>query len=300
MNTNFGKVAVLLGGTSSEREVSLISGQAVLNSLLRSGVNAVGIDTAQGVAPLIQGHFDRAFIILHGRGGEDGTMQGLLELLKIPYTGTRMLGSALAMDKYRTKLIWDSLDLPTPEFVLLTADTDFAQVVAQLGLPIMVKPALEGSSVGITKVTHPDHLQAAWQNAFQYGATVLAERYIVGTEYTATILDDQAMPLIKLETPRDFYDYEAKYKDSQTSYICPCGLSPVQEQAIQTLAKQAFEAVDARGWGRVDLRCDETGQPWLLEVNTVPGMTDHSLVPMAAKAAGINFDQLVLRILATA
>jgi D-alanine-D-alanine ligase len=300
MNTNFGKVAVLMGGNSSEREISLISGQAILNSLLRSGVDAVGIDTVKGVSQLLASHFDRVFIALHGRGGEDGTMQGLLEILGRPYTGSGVLGSALAMDKYRTKQVWRSLGLPTPDSTLLTAHSNFSEVVAQLRLPIMVKPALEGSSVGITKVTHLDQLQPAWQQAHQYGVQVLAERYITGKEYTAAILGDQLLPLIRLETPRDFYDYQAKYRDTDTAYLCPCGLTASAEQTLQNLARQAFLAINGHGWGRVDFKCDETGSPWLLEVNTVPGMTDHSLVPMAAKAAGINFDELVLRILATA
>lgn len=300
MNNNFGKVAVLYGGTSSEREISLRSGQAVLNSLLRSKIDAVGIDTAQPLNQLLEGPYDRIFIALHGRGGEDGTIQGLLESLNLPYTGSKVLGSALAMDKYRTKLVWQALGLPTAKATLLTADSDFNQIITQLGLPLMVKPALEGSSVGITKVTRPEDLPMAWRQAAQNGSPVLAEYYLSGHEYTVAILEDRALPVIRLETPRDFYDYEAKYTDHRTSYICPCGLTPTAEQSLQDLARQAFTAVNGHGWGRIDLRCDAQGMPSLLEVNTIPGMTDHSLVPMAAKAAGISFDQLVLTILATA
>ena len=297
---DFGKVAVLYGGTSSEREISLISGQAVINSLLRSGIEVVGIDTAQSLlSQLTQTSFDRVFIMLHGRGGEDGTIQGFLEHLGLPYTGSGVLGSALAMDKYRTKQLWQGVHLPTPDFVLLSEHISPEQVVAQLGLPLIVKPALEGSSVGITKVCHLQDLNKAWQIASQFGSPVLAERYIQGAEYTAAILDGTPLPLIRLETSRDFYDFEAKYHDSKTIYRCPCGLSTMQEKNIQELALQAFLTIGGKGWGRVDIRCDESGQPWLLEVNTVPGMTDHSLVPMAAQAAGLSFDELVLRILAT-
>jgi len=300
MTKNFGKVAVLYGGVSSEREISLLSGQAVLASLLRSGIEARGIDTSRELlTQLTQIHFDRAFIALHGRGGEDGTIQGLLEHLGIPYTGSGVLGSAVAMDKYRTKLLWQGGGLPTPPWLLLSASTSFEEVVNQLGLPVMVKPALEGSSVGITKVMDRQDFPKAWQSARQWGAQVMAERYLGGAEYTVAILQDLPLPLIRLETPRGFYDFEAKYRDSQTAYICPCGLAAAEEQAMQNLAKQAFLAVGGSGWGRVDLKCDETGRPWLLEVNTIPGMTDHSLVPMAAKAAGLSFDELVLRILAS-
>lgn len=301
ISKDFGKVAVLYGGTSSEREISLISGQAVITSLLRSQVHVVGIDTAHAmVSQLTQSSFDRVFIMLHGRGGEDGTIQGFLEHLGLPYTGSGVLGSALAMDKYRTKQLWQGAHLPTPDFVLLSEQTSAESVVAQLGLPLMVKPALEGSSVGITKVAHLQEFAKAWQIASQFGSPIIAERYIQGAEYTAAILDDTVLPLIRLETPRDFYDFEAKYHDSHTIYRCPCGLSPTQEKNIQKLALQAFLAIGGKGWGRVDIRCDESEQPWLLEVNTIPGMTDHSLVPMAAQAAGLSFDELVLRILATA
>ena len=301
MTTNFGKVAVLMGGNSAEREISLQSGRAVLAALLRQGIDAVAIDTAahEWLSQLITNRFNRVFIILHGRGGEDGVIQGLLASIGLPYTGSSVLGAALSMDKYRTKLIWQGMGLPTPPSQLLTTKHDLNHAVEQLGLPLMVKPVLEGSSVGMSKVNRPEELESAWEIAAQYHCEVLAERYITGSEYTAAILNDVVLPLICLETPRDFYDFTAKYHDSQTAYICPCGLPPDQEQSLQQLAKQAFLAIHASGWGRVDFICDPTGQPWLLEVNTVPGMTAHSLVPMAAKTAGIPFDELVLRILAT-
>jgi len=287
-----------MGGNSAEREVSLKSGQAILEALLRQGVDALGIDTAHDVVTqLTKTQFDRVFIALHGRGGEDGTIQGLLEHLGLPYTGSGVLGSALAMDKYRTKQLWQGLGLPTPASVPLQADSDFNQVVEQVGLPLMVKPVLEGSSVGISKVTTVNELAQAVETALQFDCLVIAEHFVSGIEYTAAILQETVFPLIRLETPRDFYDYTAKYSDNKTSYICPCGLPAEQEQALQNIAKQAFLSIGARGWGRVDFIVDSAGQAWLLEVNTIPGMTDHSLVPKAAQVAGINFDQLVLRIL---
>ncbi|MEN8216179.1 MAG: D-alanine--D-alanine ligase [Pseudomonadota bacterium] len=299
MKKDFGKVAVLMGGNSAEREVSLKSGQAILDALLRQGIDALGIDTAHDiVTQLTKTHIDRVFIALHGRGGEDGTIQGLLEHLGLPYTGSGVLGSALAMDKYRTKQLWQGIGIPTPASIPLQADSDFTQIIEQIGLPLMVKPALEGSSVGITKVTTHNELAQAFKTAHQFDSLVIAEHFISGIEYTAAILQDTVFPLIRLETPRDFYDYTAKYSDNKTSYICPCGLPPEQEQALQKLAKRAFITIGACGWGRVDFIVDSAGQAWLLEVNTIPGMTDHSLVPKAAQVAGINFDELVLRILA--
>jgi len=300
MKTEFGKVAVLMGGNSAEREVSLKSGTAVLEALLRQGVDAVAIDTAHDVVvQLTQTDFDRVFIVLHGRGGEDGTLQGVLEHLGLPYTGSGVLGSALAMDKFRTKQVWLGMNLPTPASVLLDAKTDFVQVVEQLGLPLMVKPSLEGSSVGISKVKSVEELASAWETASEFHCEVIAEQYITGVEYTGAILDGTALPLIRLETPHEFYDFAAKYTENNTSYICPCGLAGEEEKALQELIIEAFLSTNGRGWGRVDLICDEAGQAWLIEVNTIPGMTDHSLVPKAAKVAGISFDELVLRILAT-
>ncbi len=296
----YGKVVVLMGGNSAEREVSLNSGQAVLAALQRKGVNAQAIDPQHNlIEQLLEAKPDRAFIALHGRGGEDGTMQGLLELLGIPYTGSRVLGSALAMDKLRTKQLWQSVGLPTPPVILVDAQTDWSSVVEQLGLPLMIKPALEGSSVGISKVDDPADLPAAWAAANACASQVFAERYIRGAEYTASLLQAQALPLIRLQTPRDFYDFTAKYQDDQTQYFCPSGLSEAQENHFKALALQAFSSIGASGWGRVDLMLDADAQPWLLEVNTAPGMTNHSLVPMAAKAAGLDFDSLVLAILET-
>jgi D-alanine-D-alanine ligase len=300
MNTELGKVAVLMGGKSAEREISLLSGQAILTALLDQEVDAISIDIAERpvVELLSEQDIDRVFIALHGRGGEDGTIQGLLDVMGLPYTGSGVLGSALAMDKYRTKQVWQGVGLPTPGCTLIT-DSNFSKVIEQVGLPLMVKPVLEGSSVGISKVSNLDELALAYEAARQCDCPVMAESYITGIEYTAAILGETVLPLIRLETPRAFYDYTAKYSDdSKTDYICPCGLPAAQEKMLQDLALQAFLAVGARGWGRVDLLCDKSLRPWLIEVNTVPGMTrDHSLVPMAAKAAGISFDDLVLRIL---
>jgi D-alanine-D-alanine ligase len=293
----FGKVAVLMGGDSAEREISLRSGSAVLAALQRQGVNAHGIDAGRDVLQrLTDGRFDRVFIMLHGRGGEDGVIQGALERLGLPYTGSGVLGSALGMDKFRTKLIWRGLDLPTPEGVLMVDGQGMERAHA-LGYPLIVKPSHEGSSIGMAKVSDRAELESAWGEARRYDTQVLAERWIVGGEYTASILGDRALPLIRLETPRTFYDYEAKYQADTTRYHCPCGLPVEQEHALQALAKRAFSAIGASGWGRVDLMLDEAGQAWLIEVNTIPGMTDHSLVPMSAKQAGIDFDELVLQIL---
>lgn len=300
MNTEFGKVAVLMGGDSAEREVSLKSGRAVLEALLSLGVDAVSIDTAHNLfGQLLAENYDHAFIVLHGRGGEDGCIQGVLEHLRIPYTGSGVLGSALAMDKQRTKQIWQGIGLPTPPSMVLTEDTDLEAVATALGLPLMVKPVLEGSSVGISKVHNQAELHQAWETAAKCNSLVIAEKFVQGAEYTIAVLEGKALPVIRLETPRDFYDFTAKYQDDHTLYHCPCGLDAEQEQRLQTLAEQAMQAVGVTGWGRVDLMCDEAQNPWLLEVNTVPGMTDHSLVPMAAKAAGLDFEALVLRILKT-
>lgn len=297
----FGKVAVLFGGRSAEREVSLRSGAMVLKALRDSGVDAHPFDTGQRpLTDLLAERFERVFIALHGRYGEDGTVQGALELLGLPYTGSGVLASALAMDKWRTKLVWQALGVSTPGHVLLTADSDWAQIAASLGLPLMVKPASEGSSIGISKVASLEQLQPAYELAARHDAVVFAEQFVDGEEYTAGVLGDEALPLIRLETPRVFYDYEAKYHADDTRYIVPCGLSPERERALQSLALSAFKAVGAEGWGRVDLMMDRAGQAYCLEVNTVPGMTDHSLVPMAARARGIEFDQLVLQILGAA
>jgi len=296
----YGKVAVMLGGTSAERPVSLKSGAAVLAALRRQGVDAHEFDPAtRSLGDLISGEFDRVFIALHGRFGEDGCMQGALELLGLPYTGSGVMASALGMDKWRTKLVWRAAGLPTADWEILAADSDFAAVERNLGLPIFVKPAREGSSIGMSKVTAHGTLQSAYATAAEHDALVLAEKFIDGAEYTAAILGDRALPLIRLAPAKDkaFYDFEAKYLRDDTEYHCPAGLSDAQEMALRQLALDAFRLVDGRGWGRVDLMLDSLGNPYLLEVNTAPGMTDHSLVPMAARVAGLDFDALCLAIL---
>jgi len=294
----FGKVAVLFGGRSAEREVSLKSGAAVLAALQNSGVDAHAFDPAVlDLQALRDEGYDRAFIILHGRYGEDGTVQGALELLGIPYTGSGVLASALAMDKWRSKLVWQAAGLPVPGYEVLTAASDFDAVAQRLGLPLFVKPASEGSSVGITKVKQANELRAAYEEAARHDTLVLAEQFIGNGEYTASILGDRALPVIRIEPAKEFYDYEAKYLRNDTRYLCPSGLAPEQERQMQQLAQQAFALLGGKGWGRVDFLMDEAGKPYLLEVNTAPGMTDHSLVPMAARQAGMSFDQLVLNIL---
>ena len=298
---DFGKVAVLLGGRSAEREISLRSGGMVLPALLRKGVDAHAFDPKdQGLEQLMAQQFSRVFIALHGRFGEDGTVQGALEYLGLPYTGSGVMASALAMDKWRTKLVWQAAGVPTPPYELLSSETDFADVGGRLGLPLMVKPAHEGSSIGMSKVTSLEKLQAAFELAREYDEVVIAERFIEGTEVTAAILDGEALPLIKLETPRVFYDYQAKYFTDDTRYICPSGLPEAQESSVLAQALDAFTLLGCSGWGRVDIMIDRAGKPYFLEVNTIPGMTDHSLVPMAARARGLDFDALCLRILETA
>ena len=295
---DFGKVAVLMGGRSAERPVSLKSGAMVLSALKKKGVDAHAFDPKErGLEELIRERFDRAFVILHGRYGEDGTIQGALELLGIPYTGSGVLASALAMDKWRTKLVWQSCGIPTPRSELLTRDSDMQAVATRLGLPIMVKPANEGSSIGMTKVKSARELAEAHALAANYDRVVIAETFVDGAELTAGILGDKPLPLIKLETPREFYDYEAKYQANDTRYVIPCGLPPDAERIVQDEALFAFQALGCRGWGRVDVMLDRSGKPYFLEVNTSPGMTDHSLVPMAARHAGLSFEDLCLRIL---
>ena len=297
---DFGKVAVLFGGWSGEREVSLKSGNAVLQGLQRRGVDAHGIDADRDVLEkLAAGQFDRVFIVLHGRGGEDGVMQGALEVLGLPYTGSKVLGSALGMDKLRAKRLWLNVGLPTPEFRVVDERTDLPALARDLKLPLIIKPAHEGSSLGVARVAHVDELAAACQAARALDSVVLAERCIQGSEYTVTIIGEDVMPVVRIETPHAFYDYQAKYFANDTRYLCPCGLEPLHEQTMQALAMQAFQTLGCSGWGRVDFMRDEQGQPWLIEVNTVPGMTDHSLAPMAARQAGIEFDELVWKILET-
>ena len=300
---NFGKVAVLFGGKSDEREVSLKSGAAVLAALLRQGVDAHAFDPAsQELSELKQ--YERAFISLHGRYGEDGTIQGAMELMNIPYTGSGVMASSLGMDKWRTKLLWKVLNIATPDFEVVEANSDFATIEQKLGLPLFVKPANEGSSIGITKVKQKGGLQGAYLLASRADPLVIAEQFIGGGEYTVGIISDgkadfTALPIVKIVPKNEFYDYEAKYLRNDTEYFCPCGLSAEKEAQIQTEALQAFRAVGCQGWGRVDFLMDDAGAHYFLEVNTSPGMTDHSLVPMAAKAAGISFDALVIKILAT-
>ena len=298
--SDFGKVAVLFGGTSAEREVSLNSGARVLAALQGQGINAQAFDPATQPLDALKG-YDRAFIALHGRHGEDGTIQGALELMHIPYTGSGVMASALGMDKFRTKLLWQAAGLPVPEYALLTADSDFADIEDELGLPIFVKPAHEGSSIGITKVAEHGRLREAWAAAARHDPLVIAERGVMGGEYTVGIIgrgDDMvALPIIKIEPATGWYDYEAKYNRDDTRYLCPCGLPEAKEMEIRKGALEAFRILGGRGWGRVDFLMDEEGNHCFLEVNTSPGMTDHSLVPMAARVAGMDYPALVRRVL---
>lgn len=297
-NYDFGKVAVLLGGRSAEREISLRSGKAVLDALRRQGVNAQAFDPSeQPMEALLRQGFNRAHIALHGRYGEDGTVQGALELMGLPYTGSGVMASALAMDKWRTKLLWEAVGISTPRHALLNAQSDLDAVVKALGLPLIVKPSREGSTIGLTKVTAAGDLRAAWELAAKHDTTVLAEQFIEGVELTVAILGETALPLVRIQTAGGLYDYEAKYISGDTRYFCPSGVSAAQEQVIQAQALQAHKILGCEGWGRVDVMLDNSGKPYFLETNTSPGMTDHSLVPMAAKAAGISFEDLVLRIL---
>lgn len=294
----FGKVAVLLGGRSAEREISLQSGQAVLAALRRSGVDAHPFDPAEKpLAALLDERFDRAHIALHGRFGEDGTVQGALELMGIPYTGSGVMASALAMDKWRTKLLWQAVGVSSPRCVLLTAQSDFEQVAQTLGLPLIIKPAREGSTIGLSKIYQTQDMEQAYHQAASHDDLVLAEAFIEGTELTAAILGDKPLPLVRIEVSGDLYDYQAKYFSDETRYYCPCGLPDEQERAIQQQALLAYQTLGCEGWGRVDVIVDRTGGFYFLEVNTSPGMTNHSLVPMAARTAGMEFDELVLKIL---
>ncbi|MDO9471181.1 MAG: D-alanine--D-alanine ligase [Nitrosomonas sp.] len=295
---NFGKVAVLLGGRSAEREISLQSGHAVLDALRRGGVDAYPFDPAeQALEALLHQGFNRAFIALHGRFGEDGTIQGVLEWLGLPYTGSGVMASALAMDKWRAKLIWQATGIQSPRYELLQADSNFEQVAETLGLPLIVKPAREGSTIGLSKVHHKQDLAAAYQLAAQHDGLVLAEEFIAGTELTVAILGVTPLPVVKIEIAGELYDYEAKYFSNETKYFCPSGLPEELESIIQNQALRAYQMLGCQGWGRVDLILSQTNQLYFLEANTSPGMTSHSLVPMAARTAGISFEDLVLRIL---
>ena len=298
--SEFGKVAVLLGGPSSEREISLLSGNAVLAALKERGIDAHAFDPKErSLHDLPAAGFDRVFIALHGRFGEDGTVQGALEVMGIPYTGSGVMASALAMDKWRTKLVWLASGIPTPRFAVVDAGTDWAGVVADLGLPLIVKPAREGSTIGITKVTsaHRDVLARAYADAAQHDDLVLVEEFVEGAELTVSILDDRALPLIRIEAPQGNYDYHNKYFSNATQYFCPCGLPEAKEREIQAKSIEAFRVVGCAGWGRLDLILRADGSYPFLEVNTSPGMTGHSLVPMAARQAGIPFGELCVEIL---
>ncbi|MDG2117285.1 MAG: D-alanine--D-alanine ligase [Porticoccaceae bacterium] len=294
----FGRVGLLYGGVSSEREISLMSGAAVHQALLNLGVDVVAIDAGTDLLQqLPQYNLDRVFIALHGPGGEDGTLQGALEYLDLPYTGSGVLASALAMDKLRCKQMWQGIGLPTAEFAILEQQSDWAKILRQLGGKAMVKPACEGSSIGMSRAESPAQLQSAWAEAAKYATTVIAESLMEGEEYTVAILAEQVLPSVRIQSNDVFYDYQAKYFSDETQYFCPAGLSDAREQELRILAMQAFKTAGCSGWGRVDVMVDADNRFQLLEVNTVPGMTSHSLVPMAAKAAGLDFDQLVLAIL---
>ena len=295
----FGKVAVLMGGSSAEREISLMSGNGVLKALRSKGVDAHAFDPSQrDLSELRRDKFERCFVALHGRGGEDGTLQGALETMGMPYTGSGVLGSAIGMDKWRTKMVWLANGLPTPRYRILSAADDWTAVARELGLPLIVKPANEGSTLGLTKVADASQLPAAYELAARkYRDTALAESFIDGPEYTASILGETALPLIRIVAPQGNYDYQNKYFTDDTKYLCPCGLPAQQEAELQALALRAFKLVGCSGWGRIDLMLDASGKPWLLEVNTSPGMTGHSLVPMAARAVGISYEDLCVKIL---
>ncbi|HEV3007739.1 MAG TPA: D-alanine--D-alanine ligase [Burkholderiales bacterium] len=298
MTSHFGKVAVLLGGKSAEREVSLKSGAMVLAALRKKGVDAHPFDPKErDVLDLAKERFARVFIALHGRFGEDGTVQGVLEWLGIPYTGSGVLASALAMDKARTKRLWAAEGLPTAPYEILTGETNLSAVAKRLGTPLFVKPASEGSSVGMTKVKKTNDLEEAYALAVNYDPVVIAEKFIDGPELTVAIVGERVLPVIRIETPREFYDYEAKYLADDTRYLIPCGVSEKKEKELQALCLKAFRALGCRGWGRVDLMLDKRGRPFLLEVNTSPGMTDHSLVPMAARAVGMSYEDLCVKVL---
>lgn len=297
---DFGCVAVLMGGKSAEREVSLKSGTAVYSALIEKGINAIAVDITDNViTSLANLKVDRIFNILHGRGGEDGELQAVLDVLHLPYTGSGVLASALAMDKLRTKLCWRGANLPTPNWFVLKNEDDIDICIEALGFPIIVKPSLEGSSVGMSKAENRAELVEALKIALECNCEVYAESWVTGDEYTVAILQNEVLPIVRVETPNTIYDYEAKYNSTTTQYYCPCGLNAEQEKQLQQLALQASEIIGIEGWARVDVFIDQNGQAQLIEINTVPGMTDHSLVPMAAKQAGIDFNELVWRILET-
>lgn len=298
MSGKYGKVAVLFGGSSAEREVSLMSGRAVLAALQGAGVDAHAFDPAERDLHILKEEaFDRVFIALHGRGGEDGTVQGALDLMGIPYTGSGVMASALAMDKWRTKMVWLAAGLPTPRYAILEADSDWDAMAADLGLPIFVKPVHEGSSMGATKVTEAGQLKAAWELAARYDSLVIAEEFIAGAELTGPFLGERALPLVRIVAPDGNYDYQNKYFSDDTRYDCPCGLPTDLEAELHALVMKCARVLGCRGWGRADLILTADGRPYLLEMNTIPGMTGHSLVPMSARVAGLSFEALCLAIL---
>ena len=295
-----GKVAVLMGGQSAEREISLKSGAAVLNALIAKKIEADAIDVDQDIfEKLRSGNYKRAFIALHGPMGEDGSIQGGLEVIGLPYSGSGVMASSICMNKVMTKTIWKGYQIPSPKFKVLTDTYDSEVLERDLGLPMIFKPVSQGSSIGMTKVNLKEEIASAWESAREFENSVIAEQWVDGEEYTVTILEDRALPIIRLETPRTFYDFDAKYASNETKYHCPSGLPEELEKKIKDLALRAFKVTEASGWGRVDVILDKNQQPWFLEINTVPGMTDHSLVPMAAKAENICFDELVVKILET-
>jgi D-alanine-D-alanine ligase len=298
MKQKYGRVGVLYGGTSAERDISLLSGQCVIKSLQRSGVDVVPIDVGEDLLQRLPEHqLDRTLIMLHGPGGEDGSLQGALQFYGLPYTGSGVFASSLAMDKLHSKQFWQGVGLPTAKFAVLHENTDWQKTLDALGGVVMVKPSHEGSSLGMTRADSPEALEQSWRAAARLDSSVIAEQWITGAEYTIAMLDGEVLPAIKLETDHTFYDYDAKYLADDTRYLCPCGLNVEDEKSLRELAKKAFGSLNCSGWGRVDVMANESGEFLLLEVNTVPGMTDHSLVPMAAAAAGYSFDQLVLKIL---
>lgn len=297
---NFGKVAVLMGGWAAERSVSLKSGQAVLKGLLDQGVDAHKVDADRNVIDVLRNEkFDQVFNILHGRGGEDGEIQGILEISQIPYTGCGVMASAISMDKLMTKRLWSGANLPTPAFEILTEQSNFNEVVEKLGLPLIVKPAQEGSSIGMTKVSKAEQLKPAYEKAAEFDDVVFAEQWVTGKEFTVAILGDRVLPPIHIVANTDFYDFDAKYESNETEYHCPCDLDSDKETELKALSQEAFQILGGSGWGRVDLMQDSAGKFWLIEVNTTPGMTDHSLVPMAAKQQGLSFPELTVEILKT-
>lgn len=296
----FGKVAVLMGGWATERSISLKSGYAVLEGLLAQGVDAHIVDADRNVVDVLRAEkYDCVFNILHGRGGEDGKIQGALEISQIPYTGCGVMASAISMDKLMTKRIWSGASLPTPAFEILTANSAFDAIVTRLGLPLIVKPVQEGSSIGMTKVNQQGQLKAAYEKAAEFDDIVFAEQWITGKEFTVAILGDLVLPPIQIVANTGFYDFDAKYESNETEYYCPCDLDEATEAELKSLSKNAFEILGGKGWGRVDLMQDAAGDFSLIEVNTTPGMTDHSLVPMAAKQQGLSFSELTVEILKT-